>query len=60
MINRSEIIQRLVGEEMEIVRSMSMRDMDDYIRNLIGTLLETKPDAELVLLDTNLSMKGMP
>lgn len=57
MINRGDIIGRLVENEMEMVQSMSLRDMDDYIKGLIAAILETKSDAELLLLDTNLLLK---
>ena len=57
MVNRYNIIGRLVEDEMEMVQSMSMRDMDEYIRGLITAILNTKSDAELVLLDTDLAMK---
>jgi len=57
MVNRYNIIGRLVEDEMEMVQSMSMRDMDEYIKGLITAILNTKSDAELVLLDTDLAMK---
>ena len=55
MINRYNIIGRLVKAEMEMVRSMGLEEMDDYVATLISTLLDkTKTDEELVLLDNEL------
>jgi hypothetical protein len=52
MVNRYNIIGRLVKAEMEMVRSMGLEEMDDYIATLISTLLDkTKTDEELVLLE---------
>jgi hypothetical protein len=55
MVNRYNIIGRLVKAEMEMVRSMGLEEMDDYVATLISTLLDkTKTDEELVLLDNEL------
>jgi hypothetical protein len=55
MDNRYNIIGRLVEEEMNMVRSMSMTEMDDYVSTLIYTLLDkTKTNEELVVLDNQL------
>jgi hypothetical protein len=52
MVNRYNIIGRLVKAEMEMVRSMGLEEMDDYVATLISTLLDkTKTDEELVLLE---------
>ena len=52
MVNRYNIIGRLVKAEMEKVRSMGLEEMDDYVATLISTLLDkTKTDEELVLLE---------
>ena len=55
MVNRYNIIGRLVKAEMEMVRSMGLEEMDDYVATLISTLLDkTKTNEELVLLDNEL------
>ena len=55
MVNRYNIIGRLVKEEMNMVRSMGLDEMDDYVATLIYTLLDkTKTDEELVVLDNEL------
>ena len=52
MVNRYNIIGRLVEDEMNMVRSMGLEEMDDYVATLIYTLLDkTKTDEELVLLE---------
>ena len=52
MVNRYNIIGRLVKAEMEMVSSMGLEEMDDYVATLISTLLDkTKTDEELVLLE---------
>ena len=57
MVNRYNIIGRLVEDEMNMVRSMSLEEMDDYVATLIYTLLDkTKTDEELVQLDNELSI----
>jgi hypothetical protein len=55
MVNRYNIIGRLVEDEMNMVRSMSLEEMDEYVSTLIYTLLDkTKTDEELVVLDNEL------
>jgi hypothetical protein len=55
MVNRYNIIGRLVEDEMNMVRSMGLEEMDDYVATLIYTLLDkTKTDEELVVLDNEL------
>jgi len=55
MVNRYNIIGRLVEDEMNMVRSMGLDEMDDYVATLIYTLLDkTKTDEELVVLDNEL------
>jgi hypothetical protein len=55
MVNRYNIIGRLVEDEMNMVRSMGLEEMDDYVSTLIYTLLDkTKTDEELVVLDNQL------
>jgi hypothetical protein len=55
MVNRYNIIGRLVEEEMNMVRSMGLDEMDDYVSTILYTLLDkTKTDQELVVLDNEL------
>ena len=55
MVNRYNIIGRLVEDEMNMVHSMGLDEMDDYVATLIYTLLDkTKTDEELVVLDNEL------
>jgi hypothetical protein len=55
MVNRYNIIGRLVEDEMNMVRSMGLEEMDEYVATLIYTLLDkTKSDEELVVLDNQL------
>jgi hypothetical protein len=55
MVNRYNIIGRLVEDEMNMVRCMGLEEMDDYVSTLIYTLLDkTKSDEELVVLDNQL------
>ena len=55
MVNRYNIIGRLVEDEMNMVRSMGLEEMDEYVSTLIYTLLDkTKTDEELVVLDNQL------
>jgi hypothetical protein len=55
MINRYNIIGRLVEDEMKMVRAMGLEEMDEYVSTLIYTLLnKTKTDEELVILDNQL------
>jgi hypothetical protein len=59
MVNRYNIIGRLVEEEMNMVRSMGLDEMDDYVSTILYTLLDkTKTDEELVILDNELLVSG--
>ena len=51
MVNRYNIIGRLVEDEMNIVRSMSLEETDAYVKGLISEILDKKTDAELVELE---------
>jgi hypothetical protein len=51
MVNRYNIIGRLVKDEMDKVRSMDALEIDDYIEGLISEILDKKTDAELVELE---------
>ena len=53
--NIERMVDALIRDEMNMVRSMSLEEMDDYVATLISTLLDkTKTDEELVLLDNEL------
>ena len=41
MVNRYNIIGRLVKAEMEMVRSMGLEEMDDYVYSLIRAKWES-------------------
>jgi hypothetical protein len=51
MVNRYNIIGRLVKDEMDKVRSMDALEIDDYIEGLISEILDKKTDAELIELE---------
>jgi hypothetical protein len=51
MVNRYNIIGRLVEDEMNLVRSMSLEEMDEYVKGLISEILDKKTDEELVELE---------
>jgi hypothetical protein len=51
MVNRYNIIGRLVEDEMTLVRSMSLEEMDEYVKGLISEILDKKTDEELVELE---------
>lgn len=51
MVNRYNIIGRLVEDEMNMVRSMALEEMDEYVKGLISELLDKKTDEELVELE---------
>ena len=56
MVNRYNIIGRLVEDEMNMVRSMGLEEMDDYVATLIYTLMDkTLSNHELVVLDKQLT-----
>lgn len=50
-VNRYNIIGRLVEDEMNMVRSMALEEMDEYVKGLISELLDKKTDEELVELE---------
>jgi hypothetical protein len=51
MVNRYNIIGRLVEDEMNMVRSMSLEEMDEYVKGLISEILDKKTDEQLVELE---------
>ena len=50
-VNRYNIIGRLVEDEMTMVRSMALEEMDEYVKGLISEILDKKTDEELVELE---------
>ena len=50
-VNRYNIIGRLVVDEMTMVRSMALEEMDEYVKGLISEILDKKTDEELVELE---------
>jgi division protein CdvB (Snf7/Vps24/ESCRT-III family) len=50
-VNRYNIIGRLVEDEMNIVRSMDLLEMDEYVKGLISEILDKKTNEELVELE---------
>jgi len=51
MVNRYNIIGRLVEDEMTMVRSMGLEEMDEYVKGLISEILDKKTNEELVELE---------
>jgi hypothetical protein len=51
-VNRYNIIGRLVEDEMNMVRSMALEEMDEYVKGLISEILDKKTDEELVELES--------
>jgi hypothetical protein len=52
MINRENIIGRLVEDEMNMVHSMTLEEKDEYVKGLISEILDKKTNAELVELES--------
>ena len=47
MINRNDKVLALVRDEMNMVRSMSLDEMDEYIESLLVRIIKGLPDNEL-------------
>lgn len=58
MVNRYNMIGRLVNDEMNMVESMDILEMNEYIRSLITAILDNKTDEELIILDNELLVSG--
>jgi hypothetical protein len=50
MVHRNDKVLALVRDEMNMVRSMSLDEMDEYIESLLVRIIKGLPDNEL---DTN-------
>jgi hypothetical protein len=47
MVNRNDKVLALVRDEMNMVRSMSLDEMDEYIESLLVRIINGLPDNEL-------------
>ena len=47
MINRNDKVLALVRDEMNMVRSMSLDEMDEYVESLLVRIIKNLPDNEL-------------
>jgi hypothetical protein len=47
MVNRNDKVLALVRDEMNMVRSMSLDEMDEYIESLLVRIIKDLPDNEL-------------
>jgi hypothetical protein len=50
MVHRNDKVLALVRDEMNMVRSMSLDEMDEYVETLLVRIIKNLPDNEL---DTN-------
>jgi len=46
-VSRSKMVLDLVNSEMEMVRGMSMDEMDSYVESLLTRIINGLPDNEL-------------
>jgi len=46
-VSRSKMVLDLVNSEMEMVRGMSMDEMDEYVETLLVRIINGLPDNEL-------------
>jgi len=49
MIDRNDKVLALVRDEMNMVRSMSLDEMDEYIESLLVRIINGLPDNELTV-----------
>ena len=47
MITRNDMVLALVRDEMEMVRGMSLDEMDEYVETLLVRIIKGLPDNEL-------------
>jgi hypothetical protein len=47
MVNRNDKVLALVRDEMNMVRSMSLDEMDEYVESLLVRIINGLPDNEL-------------
>jgi len=46
-VSRSKMVLDLVNSEMQMVRGMSMDEMDEYVESLLTRIINGLPDNEL-------------
>lgn len=47
MVDRNDKVLSLVRDEMNMVRSMSLDEMDEYVETLLVRIIKNLPDNEL-------------
>ena len=47
MVNRNDMVLALVRDEMNMVRTMSLDEMDEYVESLLVRIIKELPDNEL-------------
>ena len=47
MVHRNDKVLALVRDEMNMVRSMSLDEMDEYVETLLVRIIKNLPDNEL-------------
>jgi hypothetical protein len=47
MVNRNDMVLTLLRDEMNMVRSMSLDEMDEYIESLLVKIIGGLPDNEI-------------
>ena len=47
MVNRNDMVLALVRDEMNMVRTMSLDEMDEYVESLLVRIIKGLPDNEL-------------
>ena len=47
MVNRNDMVLALLRDEMNMVRSMSLDEMDEYIESLLVKIIGGLPDNEI-------------
>ena len=47
MVDRNDKVLALVRDEMNMVRTMSLDEMDEYVESLLVRIIKNLPDSEL-------------
>jgi hypothetical protein len=47
MVNRNDKVLSLIRDEMNMVRSMSLDEMDEYVESLLVRIINNLPDNEI-------------
>ena len=58
-MNREQLIERLVEDELKMFKSITVGSIDDYVKGLIRSVLETKSDPQLKLMEATSNMFGV-